>query len=175
MKYASPRARVAAFWLDALILTTILFVIARMVWTIVPGSEVKEDMMQFYTQKDFRAFWANGAAALAFLWIYFSRLPASSGATPGQRLAHIKVVGADGSPLSPAQRRGRLAALIVQALFVLFGGPILAALGGNFGLSMIGLVAPIVTLVVMSALAWSDPEGAGPRERRGGYRFVSTD
>lgn len=175
MKYASPRARIAAFWLDTLIVTTALFVIARVVWTVMPNTEVRESAMQLYTGQQFLAFFANGAAALVFLWAYFSRAPAASGATPGQRLARIKMVAADGSPLSPAKRVERVSMLVGQAMLVVFGGPILASMGGNFALSMIGLATPVIAMIVMSGMAWADPEGAGPRERAGGYRYVSTD
>jgi len=175
MKYATPRARIAAFWLDALIVTTTLFTAGRLIWSLIPGSEVRESSMQLFTPKEFLAFIANGSMAIGFLWGYFSLIPSRFGATPGQRLAHVKVVGADGSSLSPAQKRNRASIRVCQAVAIVFIGPMLASLGGNFALSMIGLAAPIIAMFVLSAMAWADPEGAGPRERQGGYRYVSTD
>lgn len=175
MKYATPRARIAAFWLDALIVTTILFVVARLIWTIVPGTEVRESAMQLFTPRQFLAFFVNAAAWIALLRAYFSKVPDWLQATAGQRLAHIKVVNADGTPQTRIQRGYRLSMLTSQATVVFFGGPMLASMGGNFALSMIGLAAPLIVMFVLSALAWADPEGAGPRERRGGYRYVSTD
>lgn len=176
MKLASPRARIVAFWLDALIAVTVLLGLARVIWTFMPGTAVRESAMQLYTVKEFRAFFANGAAAVLFLWGYFGKLPAADArGTFGQRLAHVRVARPDGSPLTPAQHafRARMGALKVIA--VLFGGPFLALLGGNFGLSIAGLVAPLVACVVLSALAWSDPHGAGPLERAGDYRYFSVD
>ncbi len=141
-----------------------------------PGAAIRESAMQLYTAKEFRAFFANGAAALLFLWGYFGRLPAADArGTFGQRLAHIRVARPDGSPLTPEQHDARARVAVLKAMAVLFGGPILAAFGGNFGLSIAGLVAPLVALLVLSALAWSDPNGAGPLERAGGYRYFAVD
>ena len=176
MRYASPRARIVAFCLDALIVATVLLGLARLIWTFMPGASVRESAMQLYTVKEFRAFFANGTAALFFLWGYFGKLPAvDARGTFGQRLAHVRVARPDGSPLTPAQHAARASVGVLKAVSVFFGGPVLALLGGNFGLSIAGLVAPLVALLVLSALAWSDPRGAGPLERAGDYRYFSTD
>jgi hypothetical protein len=176
VKPASPRARIVAFWLDALIVVTVLLGLARVIWTFMPGTAVRESAMQLYTVKEFRAFFANGAAAILFLWGYFRKLPAADAhGTFGQRLARIRVARPDGSPLTPEQHDARARVAVLKAVAVLFGGPVFALLGGNLGLSIAGLVAPLVALLVLSALAWSDPHGAGPLERAGNYRYFSVD
>lgn len=176
MKHASPGARIAAFWLDALILVTSLLVAARVIWTVMPGSEVRESAMQLFTAKEFRVFFANAGAAIGLLFLYFRHVPAwFGGATPGQKLARVRMGRPDGSPLAPEDHRKRAGRVFTKFFLIFFGGPTLAAMGGNTALSVIALLSPVVFLLVLSALAWADPEGVGPEERSAGIRFFSTE
>lgn len=171
MKPASVASRVAAFWLDLLIQFTVIAGSARLVWTLLPATQVPLGGMTFYRPGDFRNFFISAGLSLAFIAYYQGSLDP----TPGQRLARVRVARPDGSPLTRLQRSDRFWRLVFKCFLVFFGGPFLAALGGGSALSLIFLFLPLAGLLVLSALAWTDPEGAGPLERRGEYRFFAVE
>lgn len=63
---------------------------------------------------------SDGTAAQCLLWVslaaYFALLPALFGGTPGKRMLGLKIVTADGQPLSLGRSLGRLGACVVIPL-----------------------------------------------------------
>lgn len=171
MRPASVASRVSAFWLDVLIVLTAIAVAARVVWTLFPAGEFPTGSMAMFRPNDFQNFFVTAGLSLAFIATYLGRLDP----TPGQRLARVRVARPDGTPLTPRQRADRVRRLALKCCLVFFGGPLLAAMGGGSALSLIFLCLPLAALLVLSALAWTDPEGAGPQERRGEYRFFASE
>lgn len=169
MKPASVASRIAAFWLDLLIQLTAVSGAARAVWTLRPAGEFPTGGMAFFRPNDFENFFIWAALTLVFLLAY----TLCWDTTPGERLARIRVARPDGAPLTFAQRRSRVTRCLAKCLFLLGTGPVLALLTASHALSLLGLLLPLAALLILSALAWTDPEGAGPQERRGEYRYFA--
>jgi hypothetical protein len=175
MKPAPVAARIAAFWVDLLVLVTGVAVLSRLVWTLFPVTEVRESAMQLFTAQQFRVFWLNAGAVLGYVASYLLLVPAfNDGATLGQRMARIRAVRLeDGAPLDPARRRSMMFASFLKAALVLLGGPFAAAAGGNLAMSLACLFGPAIALVGLAALSWTSPDGVGPQERMHGFRYVA--
>lgn len=171
MKPASVGARIAAFWLDLLIQLTVVSGTARAIWTVFPAGEFPTGGMAFFRPRDFENFIIWAALTVAIVAGY----ALSWDTTPGQRLAHVKVARPDGAPLTRAQRRARITRLLYKSFLVFGLGPWIAAFTASNSLSLIGLLVPVGGLFILSALAWTDPEGAGPQERRGEYRYFAAE
>lgn len=171
MRPASVAARIAAFWVDLLIQFSVIAGTARLVWTLLPALQVPLGGMTFYRPGDFRNFFITAGLSLVFITYYHGTLDP----TPGQRLARVRCARPDGAPLTREQRGARLRRLVEKCLMVFCGGPILAGMGGGSALSLIFLFLPVAYLLVQSALAWTSPDGAGPQEKSGGFRYFAAD
>ena len=172
MTYARGSARFGAGVLDALILGSFALFVARVVWILIPGTEVPAAPMQLYTAAQMRWFFVAVTILATTIVLYHCLLPLTRlQGTIGHRLVGIRLGRPDGSPLTRKEGFRRFQVLIVKCAIVLFLGPVIAAAGGSIGLSWLGLVVPIGMLFCHFLASLQDPEGALKFERMGNYRY----
>ena len=176
MKYASPKQRVLSFVLDSLILVSLVFFIARIVWEVLPETEIKHGGMLAYRDSDFRNFFVSaGLCTITFLWYHLVFPLGEKQATIGQRVFKVFIGQPDGSRLALKNTLKRFVIIAFKALNVFLIGPMLAIWGGHFSLTWIGLILPVAVFLVLAIKAWQDEEGAWLLERFGGYRYFSRE
>lgn len=172
MKYASIKQRISAFWFDTLFSISVFMILGRIFWYFVPGSEIRADAMQLYSEKDFNNFFVTVIASVIFILIYNVFLPLSKQeATLGQKIFKIRLAKANGEKLDFLTSLRRFCLILTKYLMVVLTGPILALAGQQLATSVLGLVLPILIIFLTSVLAWRNSQGAGPVESVGKYRY----
>lgn len=174
MKYAKPIQRIVAYWADFIFTVTFVLLCGRIFWEIVPGSEIRADAMQLYTEKDFYNFCVTSVFSAIVLMVYNIGMPLSKfGGTFGQFIAKIKLTEVDGTTLKLKTSLKRISFILLKYILIVALGPIAAYLDFNFAISVaLTLLGIVLILVPFSFLAWLDSERAGPIERLCGYRFI---
>ncbi len=174
MKYATPTQRILSFVLDFIILITIVFVIGRLFWSILPETELKGGSMLRYRESDFRNFFITAGLSTILILIYHLLLPSVwMRATIGQRIFQVYMGRPDGTTLTKSNAGRRFLLILAKSALIFCVGPILAILGANFAANWIGLVLPAFIFITLSVKAWTSPEGAWIVENFGQYRYFS--
>ena len=164
-----------AYWADFIFTVTFVLFCGRIFWEFVPGSEVRADAMQLYTEKDFYNFSVTSIFSMLVLLIYHVIMPLTSlGGTFGQFIARIRISEIDGTTLKFKTSLKRISFILLKYVFIISLGPIAAYLKFNFAISVaLTLIGLVLILVPFSFLAWLDSKGIGPIESICGYRVIS--
>lgn len=163
--------RMFALFIDALIFISVFSILIRVFNLFIPGSDVREDPMQFYTEKDFNVFVATSIAALFLLTSYMLTCYRSKrGQTFGHLVAKIKIKSRDGKSFSFIGILRLLIISWIRLLIILAPGPFVAYYGGSITTSVFLLIwgtiiiLPIPISKISRITLW---------EKLGGYKFES--
>jgi uncharacterized RDD family membrane protein YckC len=163
--------RLFAFLIDALIFVTIFSILIRVFNLFMPGNDVRESAMQFYTEKDFNVFAITSASALSLLAIYmFYCYQSKRGQTIGHRVARIRIRKIDGSQVGFLGVLRITLVAWIRLLVLLVPGPFFAFYGGN-------LIGSVFFLIWGCLLILPIPISKSSRitlwQKLGGYKFES--
>ncbi len=166
------RSRAFAFLIDALLFLSVMFVLIRIFNFFAPGSDVREDAMQLYTQKDFIVFtWTMITGAVLMVsymtWSYTTR----GGQTIGHKVARIRIQRRGGGKIGIGGVLRVIAVGILRFVLIVVPGPMIALAGGEVIASVFALIWGLV--LIMPIPVQSKPRPVSLWEILGGYEFKS--
>lgn len=173
MEYAAPKQRISAFWFDTLLMISFFFILGRIFWQFMPGNEIRASAMQLYTEKEFNALFYTTIMGFIFVIWYNVFLPLTKlEGTLGQKVFQIRLAQVNGDRLDFKTSVRRAFFITLKYFLVISTGPILAFVGQSLATSILGLILPILALIMISVKAWRNPQGVGPVEALGKYRYL---
>ncbi len=162
--------RMFALLIDTLIFITVFTLLIRIFNVFMPGNDVREDAMQFYTQKDFRVFISTSASVLILLGLYMLlSYKSARGQTVGHRLARIRIVNPQSLPIGGLAFLRVLLVAWLRILVLLIPGPFVAFHGGKIIFSVFALIWGCLLIL---PIPLSKKSKITLWEKSGGYKFI---
>lgn len=176
MTPARPYKRFCAFIVDTAVYLSFFFGVGRLLWELVPGTEVPVKAMQLFNTAQAIVYLSTVLIGVLFAVAYFNILPATRWKrTVGQQLFNIWRVRLNGEPLRLRDVFRLVSVTVLKAVLIFLSGPLAAFVGGPEILSWLCLLFPLGFVLVATVVAWSRPDGCWIWERIGRYRYIERD
>lgn len=162
--------RTFGFLIDTLLFITVFTILTRIFNLFVPGSDVRESAMQFYTEKDFNVFAATSISAMILLATYmFFSYRSLRGQTIGHRLSGVRISSRHKKSLDLLSVFRIMGTTWLRVIILIVPGPFVAYFGGALIYSLFFLIwgaliiLPIPVSKTSKVTLW---------EKLGGYHFT---